>query len=89
MMNPDIIWLSVGLIGQGLFSARFILQWLASERKKRSIIPVSFWYYSISGSVLLLCYACYKHDPVFIIGQLAGCFIYLRNLFLISQNNNS
>lgn len=88
MINDTIIWLGIGLIGQGFFSARFILQWLASERKKCSVIPVSFWYLSISGSVILLSYACYKRDPVFILGQLTGCFIYVRNLFLISQHNN-
>ena len=86
MKNNDLIWLCVGLLGQGLFSARFILQWVASERQKRSVIPLGFWYYSVAGSVVLLFYALYKHDPVFIIGQLTGCFIYLRNLFLIFQN---
>ncbi|MGN6322092.1 MAG: lipid-A-disaccharide synthase N-terminal domain-containing protein [Dyella sp.] len=73
-------WLALGLIGQTVFSGRFLLQWLYSEYKRRSVIPMAFWYASIIGALLLLCYACYKKDPVFIVGQASGLLIYVRNL---------
>ncbi|GGA24672.1 lipid A biosynthesis protein [Dyella nitratireducens] len=73
-------WLVLGLIGQTVFSGRFLLQWIYSEYKRRSVIPVAFWYASIIGALLLLCYACYKKDPVFIVAQTSGLLIYLRNL---------
>jgi lipid-A-disaccharide synthase-like uncharacterized protein len=73
-------WLVLGLIGQTIFSGRFLLQWIYSEYKRRSVIPVAFWYASIIGALLLLCYACYKKDPVFIVAQASGLLIYLRNL---------
>ena len=82
-MNPDVIWLSIGLVGQALFSMRFLVQWLASERRRRSVVPVAFWYFSLAGGATLLAYAIYRADPVFIIGQLTGLFIYARNLHLI------
>lgn len=82
-MNPDIIWLGIGLLGQALFSMRFLVQWLASERRRRSVVPVAFWYFSLAGGSTLLAYAIYRADPVFIIGQLTGLFIYARNLHLI------
>jgi lipid-A-disaccharide synthase-like uncharacterized protein len=78
-------WLVVGFVGQALFSMRFILQWIQSERERRSVIPVAFWYFSVAGSVVLLIYAIHRADPVFILGQAAGIVIYLRNLFLISR----
>ena len=77
------LWVGLGLAGQLLFSARFIVQWIASERKKRSVIPVAFWYFSIGGSALLLAYAIHQRDPVFILGQSAGAVVYFRNLRLI------
>jgi lipid-A-disaccharide synthase-like uncharacterized protein len=70
-------------MGQALFSARFIVQWLASERVKRSIVPRAFWYFSLAGGVTLLAYAIHKRDPVFIAGQGLGLFVYLRNIYLI------
>lgn len=73
----------IGLIGQALFTARFLVQWLASERAGKSVIPVSFWFLSIGGGLLLLAYALYKKDLVFILGQSLGTFIYLRNLMFI------
>jgi len=73
-------WLVLGLIGQTVFSGRFLLQWIYSEYKRRSVIPMAFWYASIVGALLLLCYACYKKDPVFIVAQSSGLLIYLRNL---------
>jgi lipid-A-disaccharide synthase-like uncharacterized protein len=78
-----MIWLAVGFAGQALFSMRFIVQWWASERQKRSVIPVAFWYFSLAGGVTLLCYAIYRQDPVFIAGQAGGLFIYSRNLYFI------
>jgi len=77
------MWLIIGFIGQALFSMRFIVQWIASERKGESIIPTLFWYFSLAGGLTLLAYAIYKQDPVFILGQSAGAFIYVRNLVLI------
>jgi lipid-A-disaccharide synthase-like uncharacterized protein len=79
----EIAWVAIGLGGQLLFSLRFLIQWIASEREGRSIIPVAFWYLSIAGGMVLLAYAIYRQDPVFIIGQLTGVFIYVRNLYLI------
>lgn len=73
----------LGFAGQTFFSARFLLQWLVSERKKRSVIPVGFWFFSIGGSILLLIYAIHRRDPVFILGQSVGLFIYSRNIQLI------
>ena len=81
-MNIDIdkTWLAIGLLGQALFSARFIVQWLQSERVKRSVIPSAFWYFSLAGGATLLAYAIHRRDPVFIIGQGTGLIIYFRNL---------
>ncbi len=81
-MNFDIDggWLAVGFIGQALFSARFIVQWLSSEKMKKSVIPHAFWYFSVAGGCTLLAYAIHRRDPVFILGQASGLFIYFRNL---------
>jgi len=76
-------WLLVGFGGQALFMGRFVLQWLVSERRRRSVIPVSFWYLSICGALVLLAYALHRRDPVFVVGQGLGVAIYLRNLQLI------
>jgi lipid-A-disaccharide synthase-like uncharacterized protein len=80
-----MVWLTIGLIGQFCFSGRFIVQWLASEKEKKSVIPLSFWYFSVLGGLLLLCYAIYKKDPVFIIGQSTGLFVYCRNLYFLRR----
>ena len=82
-MDDKDIWMAIGFVGQSFFSARFIVQWLASERVKRSIIPVAFWYFSLGGGLTLLAYAIHRKDPVFIAGQSAGIFVYLRNLYLL------
>ncbi|MDP2904146.1 MAG: lipid-A-disaccharide synthase N-terminal domain-containing protein [Methylovulum sp.] len=82
-VDKEMIWLAIGFIGQALFSARFILQWLKSEREKKSVFPVAFWYFSIAGGITLLVYAIYRQDPVFILGQLTGLFIYFRNLYFV------
>ncbi|WP_372806872.1 lipid-A-disaccharide synthase N-terminal domain-containing protein [Pontiella sp.] len=76
-------WLIAGLFAQILFTARFVIQWIASERAGESVVPELFWFFSLSGSLLLLVYAIHRKDPVFILGQSAGVFIYLRNIHLI------
>lgn len=81
-MEPQY-WLYLGLAGQLLFGLRFLVQWLASERKGESVIPVYFWYLSLLGSIILLAYAISRHDPVFILGQCTGFVVYTRNLMLI------
>lgn len=84
-MKIPSFWLVIGFLGQALFSMRFILQWVKSEREGRSVIPVAFWFFSLAGGVVLLAYAIHRADPVFILGQAAGIVIYLRNLYLISR----
>ena len=84
-MNWETLWLAVGLVGQAAFFGRFLVQWLASERQKRSVIPQAFWYLSLAGGLILLCYAIYRKDPVFILGQSTGVLIYSRNLVLIAR----
>jgi lipid-A-disaccharide synthase-like uncharacterized protein len=76
-------WVILGLIAQGLFTMRFLVQWIASERAGRSVIPLAFWWFSIAGGLLLLVYALYRKDPVFILGQAFGVFVYLRNLYFV------
>jgi lipid-A-disaccharide synthase-like uncharacterized protein len=96
-MKVGTIWLGIGFLGQGLFFMRFLVQWIASEIKKRSIIPMAFWYFSFAGGLTLLAYAIYRRDPVFIIGQSTGSIIYIRNMQLVYRerrnskiiNNNS
>ena len=88
-MKIPPFWLIVGFVGQALFSMRFVLQWVQSERAKRSVIPVAFWYFSLAGSIVLLAYAIHREDPVFILGQAGGIVIYLRNLFLISRERQA
>jgi lipid-A-disaccharide synthase-like uncharacterized protein len=84
-MTTDHVWLGLGLIGQAFFSARFLVQWIASERRKQSVVPVQFWYLSVGGGLMLLAYAIYRLDPVFILGQGAGLFVYARNLYFIRR----
>jgi len=79
-------WLIVGLLGQALFSARFIVQWLSSEKVKKSVIPTAFWYFSLAGGATLLAYAIHRRDPVFILGQGTGLVIYLRNLQFLRRD---
>jgi len=84
--NGDLIWLCIGLFGQTLFMMRFIVQWLHSERHKQSLIPVSFWYFSLIGGLTVLAYGIHKVEPVIILGQLPGTFVYARNLILIHRH---
>ncbi|WP_025731846.1 lipid-A-disaccharide synthase N-terminal domain-containing protein [Carnimonas nigrificans] len=88
-MSVSALWLGVGFLGQLLFSCRFVLQWIASERARRSVVPVSFWLFSIAGGIVLLSYAIYRHDPVFIFGQASGLLIYIRNLMLIRSERTT
>jgi lipid-A-disaccharide synthase-like uncharacterized protein len=82
-MSMEQLWLAIGFLGQAMFSGRFLVQWIASERAGRSIIPVAFWFFSVAGGVTLLLYAIYRGDPVFIAGQAAGLLIYARNIYFI------
>jgi lipid-A-disaccharide synthase-like uncharacterized protein len=74
-------WLALGFLAQALFTARFLVQWIASERAGKSVMPIAFWFFSIGGGALLLVYALYRRDPVFIAGQAFGVFVYARNLY--------
>jgi len=78
-------WVVLGFVAQGFFTMRFLVQWIASERAGRSVIPLAFWWCSIGGGLLLLVYALYRRDPVFIAGQAFGVFVYLRNLHFVLQ----
>jgi lipid-A-disaccharide synthase-like uncharacterized protein len=81
--TSEIAWLGIGFLAQLMFSMRFIVQWIASERARRSIVPEMFWYFSFAGGLILFAYAIYRADPVFILGQGSGLFIYARNIHLI------
>jgi lipid-A-disaccharide synthase-like uncharacterized protein len=76
-------WVVLGFVAQAMFTMRFVVQWIASERARRSVIPVTFWIFSIGGGILLLIYALYRKDPVFIVGQAFGLFVYVRNLYFV------
>ena len=88
LSNTEIFFLIIGFVGQGLFASRFIIQWIYSERVGKSSIPVVFWYLSIFGGLGLLTYAIFRQDPVIIVGQKFGIFIYVRNLYLIYKKKN-
>ena len=87
LTSTEIIFLIIGFLGQGVFASRFIVQWIYSEKKGESSIPIVFWYLSILGGMGLLTYAIFRQDPVIIIGQSFGILIYVRNLFLIYKKN--
>ena len=89
--SPEQLMIIVGFGGQALFASRFIIQWIRSEKDKKSVIPVAFWYFSIGGGTVLLLYAIWRQDPVIICGQGLGLFIYARNLYFIlrPQTENS
>ena len=86
MSRPESYWVVIGLAGQFFFTMRFVVQWIATERNRKSIIPESFWYFSIVGSLILLAYSLYRKDPVFILGQAFGTTVYLRNLYFINKH---
>ena len=84
-MEHNPVWLTIGFLGQALFFGRFFVQWLASEKRKQSVIPRAFWFFSLAGGLVLLFYAIHRRDPVFILGQSVGLFVYLRNLVLLHR----
>ncbi|GAB4298131.1 MAG: lipid-A-disaccharide synthase N-terminal domain-containing protein [Myxococcota bacterium] len=88
-LDKSWLWLVVGFIGQALFGLRFIIQWIVSEAKKESTVPIVFWYFSLAGGATLLSYAIYKLDPVFIAGQAGELLIYIRNLILIYRKREA
>lgn len=79
----ELTWIFVGLAGQLLFTARFLVQWITSERQRKSVIPLAFWFFSMGGGIILFSYAVYRWDPVFMLGQSFGLVVYSRNLWLI------
>lgn len=86
IINLDL-WVIIGFAGQFMFTMRFVSQWWASEKEQKSVIPASFWFFSIAGGAIVLAYAIHKQDPVFIIGQGAGLLIYFRNLFFVIKEH--
>ena len=82
------IWISVGFLGQIAFMMRFLVQWIVSERRGESVIPIAFWFFSLGGSLILLSYAIHRRDPVFTLGQSFGFIVYIRNLMLIYRNRD-
>ena len=88
-MSIEHSWLAIGFLGQGLFFGRWVVQWIASERKSESQIPIAFWYMSLVGGLITLAYAIYRKDPVFIVGQSVGAVVYVRNLVLIARAGQS
>ncbi|PHP29073.1 lipid-A-disaccharide synthase N-terminal domain-containing protein [Limimaricola cinnabarinus] len=85
----ELTWLGIGFLAQALFSARFLIQWIASERVRKSIVPEAFWYFSAGGGAMLLAYAIYRRDPVFILGQAFGLMVYARNIYFIWNERQS
>ena len=84
-MSESSLWIAVGLLGQLFFTSRFLIQWIVSERRRESVIPLAFWWFSLLGGVTLLSYAVWRRDPVFILGQATGLVVYTRNLALIGR----
>jgi lipid-A-disaccharide synthase-like uncharacterized protein len=87
-MSNLTCWLAVGFLGQALFTIRFLVQWVASERKRDSVVPVALWWLSLLGGTALLCYAVSRRDPVIVTGQAMGLFVYVRNLMLVNGTRN-
>jgi lipid-A-disaccharide synthase-like uncharacterized protein len=85
----EVVWIAIGFVGQFLFMMRFLWQWIQSERHKRSIIPLAFWYFSLAGGITLFAYALHRLDPVFITGQMLGIVVYTRNLLLIRRERRA
>ncbi len=86
-ITAETLWIVIGFVGQSLFFMRFFVQWLASEKAGRSVIPNAFWYFSLAGGITLFAYALWRQDPVFILGQSTGLFIYARNLQFIRKQS--
>lgn len=88
-MDSSKLWLVIGFSGQLLFTSRFLVQWIASERARRSVVPLAFWWFSLAGGATLLAYALWRRDPVFAVGQASGLVIYTRNLMLIGKDRRA
>jgi lipid-A-disaccharide synthase-like uncharacterized protein len=88
MISLETIWIVIGFLGQGLFFGRWLIQWIVSEQKAESRMPVAFWYLSLVGGLITLAYAIYRRDPVFIAGQGVGALVYVRNLMLIHRRGS-
>jgi lipid-A-disaccharide synthase-like uncharacterized protein len=88
MTTTETVWIVVGFLGQGLFFGRWLVQWIVSERRAESQMPVAFWYLSLVGGLITLAYAIYRRDPVFIAGQSIGALVYIRNLMLIHRRGS-
>ena len=84
-MTGSTVWQTVGVAGQVVFTSRFIVQWIASEKRGDSVVPIAFWWLSLVGGTSLLAYAIYRRDPVFIAGQAVGGVVYVRNLMLAAR----
>lgn len=84
-MGDPTLWLTIGFLGQAIFTARFLVQWIVSEKKRDSVVPVAFWWLSLLGGLTLLSYATYRRDPVIILGQAMGLVVYSRNLMLVGK----
>lgn len=89
MMHPSSAWVLLGFAGQLFFFSRFLVQWIATERRKQSVIPHLFWYFSVLGGSILLLYSLYRRDPVFIVGQSVGLLVYFRNLYWIFREKKA
>ncbi|MBP2228686.1 lipid-A-disaccharide synthase N-terminal domain-containing protein [Azospirillum agricola] len=87
--TTDLIWIGLGFFAQFLFMMRFVVQWIASERAKRSVMPELFWYFSIGGGTLLFAYSIYRVDPVYMFGQGLGLLIYMRNMYFVWNNKQT
>jgi lipid-A-disaccharide synthase-like uncharacterized protein len=79
------LWVKIGFLGQAVFTARFLVQWIASEKRRDSVVPVAFWWLSMAGGLILLSYAIHRQDPVIIVGQAMGLVVYIRNLMLVER----
>jgi len=88
-MTAEQIWAAVGFIGQGMFFMRFVVQWIRSERERRSIVPIAFWYFSIAGAAISLTYAVHLGSWPFMAGQACGFLVYFRNLYLIRRGRSA
>ncbi len=83
--NDSLFWIVLGLTGQAAFFSRFLVQWLASEKAGQSYVPMSFWYLSLVGSLILLVYAIHRQEPIFLLGYLPNSVVYIRNIMLIKR----
>ena len=89
MLTSPWYWTAIGFLGQAMFSGRFLVQWIVSEKLRRSVVPKLFWYFSVAGGVTLLIYAIHRRDPVIIVGQAFGLVVYVRNLWLIHKSGGA